>query len=455
MNVSKIKISNILGLENLEIEPGSVTEISGANGTGKTSILEAVKAALGGGHDASLLRAGADKGEIVLVLDDGVEINRTVTHDKSNTTVKHPSFGKISKPGEYLKNLTDALSVNPVEFLTAKPKDRVDALLDAIPMKIDAGMIGFVPADILDFSQVNFDNHAMVTMETLRRAMYDARTGVNRSQKDKQATARQLSETVPPAPPAGDWQSTLSAAEAEYKALRNSATAALNNVMNDAQESITSAEADYVHGEKEIAERCAAELERIRTAQSAEIKVLWSKREDAIHAAQSLEAQNRTKLEDDYRPKEAELKERIGHARAMVEQETRTEETLKLARQMENEARKLSEEADKLTDGLTKLEELKSSLLSTLPIVGLEVKDGDIYVDGVAFDRVNEAVRVQLAIEVAKLRAGKLGLIAVDGLERLDIKSYQEFVKTAQDSKLQFIVTKVSNHPLNVESAVA
>jgi hypothetical protein len=117
---------------------------------------------------------------------------------------------------------------------------------------------------------------------------------------------------------------------------------------------------------------------------------------------------------------------------------------------MEDEARKLSEESDRLTDGLEKLEVLKSSLLSSLPIAGLEVRDGEIYVEGVPFDRVNESIRVRLAIEVAKLRAGKLGIIAVDGLENLDDRSFQEFEKSAAESGLQFVISRVSNGPLTI-----
>jgi DNA repair exonuclease SbcCD ATPase subunit len=71
MHISKVKITNILGIDELEFQPGQFNAFTGGNGSGKTSALEAIKAALKGGHDATLLRNGADKGEVVLVLDDG------------------------------------------------------------------------------------------------------------------------------------------------------------------------------------------------------------------------------------------------------------------------------------------------------------------------------------------------------------------------------------------------
>ena len=85
MQISHLTIRNILGIDELELSPQGFTQISGPNGTGKTSVLEAIKSALSAGHDATLLRHGAEKGEIVLVLDDGLEVTKTVKPSASTT----------------------------------------------------------------------------------------------------------------------------------------------------------------------------------------------------------------------------------------------------------------------------------------------------------------------------------------------------------------------------------
>ena len=46
MKVAKINIKSILGIDEMEIKPGKITLVEGRNGAGKTSILEAIKAAL-------------------------------------------------------------------------------------------------------------------------------------------------------------------------------------------------------------------------------------------------------------------------------------------------------------------------------------------------------------------------------------------------------------------------
>src|SRR5688572_20078808 len=87
LKVAKVHISNIRGIKEMEFEPGSCTESSGKNGQGKTSILEAINAALSGGHDATLLRKGEEKGEIVIVLDDNTTITKRISAGGSSTIV--------------------------------------------------------------------------------------------------------------------------------------------------------------------------------------------------------------------------------------------------------------------------------------------------------------------------------------------------------------------------------
>ena len=190
MKVKAIKIKNILGVESLEIAPGKITVIEGKNETGKTSVLEAIKAALKGGHDATLLRNGAEVGEVVLVMDDGVEIRKPVTKDKSDVSYLDPKFGRSSKPQTTIDKLIDALAVNPVEFLMAPESKRAAYLLEAMPLVIKkeqlAGITDFVP-----------DGHAFDVLEKLNKKFYDERTGVNRVLREKKAGIENLKKTLP------------------------------------------------------------------------------------------------------------------------------------------------------------------------------------------------------------------------------------------------------------------
>ena len=56
-------------------------------------------------------------------------------------------------------------------------------------------------------------------------------------------------------------------------------------------------------------------------------------------------------------------------------------------------------------------------------MVGLEIRKGQVLVDGVPFERVNRARQIEIAVKVAQLRAGNIGLIVA---LRNEGKTYRE-----------------------------
>jgi ABC-type cobalamin/Fe3+-siderophores transport system ATPase subunit len=453
MKVFRIGIRNILGLESLEIKPGSWTEISGQNGSGKTSCLDAIRAALGTGHDATLLRQGASEGEVVLVLDDGTEIKRRITEDKSDVSVSLPNIGKISKPATYIRKLADALSLNPIQFLTSAKKDRVDQLLQAIPMHITADQIGFVPRAALD--GVDLDEHALPVLGKIYNNIYEFRTGINREEKSKRATVAQLAETLPADAPDGDWQTSHDQIVENMRYLQAETSRRVAAVKSSAAEEIESLRKKHQEHKDAVNAELDAAIERLRADAQIEIQRSEKERDQAIANICDKRDNFLSNLEADYRPKYKDLSEALAKAKAMIEQHAKAESTRQFIATLTKEADVLERQATEFTHALGRLEMLKASLLERLPIDGLEVRDGDIYVGGIPFDRINTSKRVRLAIEVARLRAGNLGLVCVDGLECLDEKTFAEFRKAAAKSQLQFVVSKVASGPLQIETEVA
>ena len=75
LKVISIQIRDILGCREMAMEPGKVTVISGSNGSGKTSAIEAFKSIIGGGNLANIAYVAKEgesksKPEIVLVCPD-------------------------------------------------------------------------------------------------------------------------------------------------------------------------------------------------------------------------------------------------------------------------------------------------------------------------------------------------------------------------------------------------
>jgi hypothetical protein len=159
--------------------------------------------------------------------------------------------------------------------------------------------------------------------------------------------------------------------------------------------------------------------------------------------------------EAEYRPKNQELSERIAQAKAMVEQGAKAETTRSLISKLEADAGIIEQRAEVLTNALARMATLKNELLSGIPIPGLEIRDGDIYLNGIAFDHVNDAERHRVALEVARLKAGELGLIVLDRSEIFDSKNWESFRQAALDSGLQVVCALVDDGDLRVESEVA
>ncbi len=431
MNIQKIKIANLLGIEELEFDPGKFTLIEGKNGSGKTSILESIKHALNGGHDAKLLRNGSDKGEIVLVLDDGVQLTKTVTPNKSDVKIFDKEGNRINKPQTYIDRLIDMLSVNPVQFLTADKKNRVNYLLEAIPMKLTKdhlekslnGMSGRVRDDL--------NGHALEVIGRIYKQFYDERTGINRALKEKSATMTQLKESV------SDFNSSPKEITDKIKVLENK-KGEMESKKSMFMEQAVRNRMKKLDDEEE---RFREEVNRLRLEHE--------ENKEAIHNHfDSQKTDIQSKFEEKYLPLLSELT----LLQEQAKQYASHEKTRELVEQFHRECQNLKEESEKLSGALTGLDNLKEDLLRELPIQGLEIKEGEIYCKDIIFDKLNTAEQVKIAVEVAKLRANELGIICVDGIERLDNDTFNEFKHKAIESGLQMIVTKVGDSELRIQS---
>lgn len=436
MQVTHISIRNILGIESLDIEAGKFIAVTGRNGTGKTSVVEAVKAALGGGHDATLLRNGAARGEVVLVLDDGSKITKKVTADKSEQLFTDGEGRKIARPAESIRQLIDALSVNPVEFLTVQKKQQVTALLEAMPMTVNQAKLTELVGDAIGTiaSPKLAEMHAMDAIEVVRRHIYDERTGINRAAKEKASTAKQLAESLPP---------EVDVSESEEEILRADLTD-LDKAQADAL-----AKADAKMDEiREAHEAAVAEVRR----EIAELEAKITEANEGLSAAKTKVSERKAEINSRAAVKRAEINGKLDAINNSREARARAAQARETATSMQAEAERLQEQADVLTGALERLEEYKAELLEKLPIPGLEVRGGDIFFNGVPFERLNSAEQVKVAVELAKLRAGKLGLVCVDGIERLDGEAFEAFRQAAIDSGVQMVVTRVGDSPFSVES---
>ena len=426
MRISLLRISNILGITDLEVTPGRFNEITGANGVAKTSILNAIKSVVEGGHDVTLLRNGAERGEVVLLLDDGVELRKTITAKTSRVEVKKNDV-LMRRPQETIAALADLFSVNPIAFLSAPKADRARVMLESMPIALDRERLAsIVGAPIPELAP---GVHALAALELIRRGIYDARTATNGALKEKRATIEQLKQAMPE--PAGDSDLNEAQLESELARLDQVCEHDLEALQLKVDEWMADRDgrvAEHQAALAEIQKQTAVAQER-RTLRMAEI------RQVRATAMQPIAVQ-------------------LGLVKANRNAAARREQTIETLHTLGEQIQVCEDESTQRTAALEAIDAYKKELLANLPIANVEVINGEIYRGGVPFDRLNTAQRISIAVDLARLRAGKLGIVCIDGAEALDSKTMDAFRAATAKSDLQFFVTKVTDGALHVSSDV-
>jgi len=157
MKIIRLSAENIKRLRAVEITPdGTVQVITGKNAAGKSSVLDAIWLALGGGaasrETPRPIRDGQDHASVTLDLGDLV-VTRTWSGDKTALTVKSADGAKYPSPQAVLDSLVGRLSFDPLEFTRLSARDQVAALLDLVDLDVDL-------ADLAHERQVAYDNRA-------------------------------------------------------------------------------------------------------------------------------------------------------------------------------------------------------------------------------------------------------------------------------------------------------
>lgn len=161
MKILKFHAENFKRVKVVDITPvGNTIVVSGRNGAGKSSVLDAIWAALGGGKAVEDIqrpvRDGASGAVVRLELDGLVVTRKWTSNDKSYLTVE--SNGMVARtPQALLDKLVGSLSFDPLVFSQGNAKWQRETLLGLTSLGID-----------------------LVEWERIRADVYAKRAGVNR-----------------------------------------------------------------------------------------------------------------------------------------------------------------------------------------------------------------------------------------------------------------------------------
>jgi DNA repair exonuclease SbcCD ATPase subunit len=134
MRILRFEAENVKRLKAVAITPaGNVVQITGANGSGKSSVLDAILWALAGvkGIDPEPIRQGETSARIRLDLGE-VIVTRKFTHAGSTLTVEADTGAKFPSPQKLLDALLGALSADPLAFTRLSPTEQRKQLGDLV-----------------------------------------------------------------------------------------------------------------------------------------------------------------------------------------------------------------------------------------------------------------------------------------------------------------------------------
>jgi hypothetical protein len=429
MRYTEARFFNVGGIRRAAIPGGPVVLISGANGTGKTSLIDGLSLVFDGGHHPELIGSWDDKAIVEIDFDNGWKFRRTTTAKEYKLEGWSEDGVPIRKPAETLKKLVSGLALNPTGLVDAPEKDRVKFLQNALPLEFTAEEIAAalgkhgtevtLPAEALNADGFN----------QYRDGYFGKRTDLNRKLRDKEGTRNTLVRSLPPEDDV-DW----TAKEKELRAERDR----LNKTLAS-----NALEAEKLQN---------AEIDRLKADAQAKI--------DALHAAlrQDIEAvkeEVKRQVAERAQPlidKLAVIVKEAGTAEAKAEEQSRVQGIRDSIEKVDKDAKAMSVEANQLDFVLEKLDALKKEKLNALPIPGIEIRDGRIFYNGLSFDtQLNTAAQYVLSFRVAALTLGDLPLMLFDKAESLVGESRAEFIEGIKEAGFQVIMTEaVADRPLEI-----
>lgn len=392
MKVIELKAENFKRLRAVELrvnDDEAVIELSGANGAGKSSVLDAIWAAVGGKKvdPVEPVRQGEEKACVSLDLGN-LKVERTWKEDGSGTirvlskTADGDGYAKVSSPQTVLNELINTVTFDPHAFLRLRPADQVKTLAELIGIDLEE-------------------------MQKERQGIYDLRTDENRELKRLQAAAEQAIREAPLEKPE----------EIDTTALREKRDSLIAN--RD--------EAAVIEGKRRAAAHRIEELE-------AELKDLkkWMLHNPPPEMSY---AQIQEGIIDAIRDLDAANDANISQVKWQEREET--------AKARDAQA----EVVERLTERLQAHDEKRRQLIkdADIPVQGLTVTaDGkELIFNDVPFEDASQGERLRVSMAIAMASNPKLRVAQIRDGSLLDSKSLEIIREAAREKDFQVWIERV------------
>lgn len=130
MKISKITIKQLFGIKEWQGD-GKNIELVGDNGTGKTSVIDAIRYALTNSSDREfIVKNGETEGEIYIETDNGLSIDRKARTAMTDYKSVKQNGNVIPSPESFLKTIFTPLQLSPLIVVL-----EASIVLSGVPMQ--------------------------------------------------------------------------------------------------------------------------------------------------------------------------------------------------------------------------------------------------------------------------------------------------------------------------------
>ena len=467
MRTTKIIIKNLFGIKEAALDGRSV-ELSGPKGAGKTSVLDAIRYALTNRSDRDyIIHQGADEGEIIIETDTGLQIDRKARSEKGSVVKVRDGSMVQTRPAEFLAQIFTPLQLDPVKFTQLSRQEKNREILSLIEFPWDMEWIrtqfGEIPQG------VNYAQHILQVLADIQAEnghYFQSRQALNRDIRNKQAFIADIAKDIPANYDYAKWDSypvSEKYRQLEQRRRHNADIQRGRTLLDSQQDKLRGLQGEHDMAVAAVDQELSAEREQLSadiSRMQAQIQAyreklagLDQRRQERLAVVDADLEAKRAKLDTELavaaryagmEPEDVEgLAAEIDTAEAMRKHLNEYQRMVS----MEAEVEQLTAQSEELTRKIELARELPGKILetATIPIRGLTVEDGIPLINGLPISNLSDGELLELCVDITVSKPGQLGIILVDGAERLDDKSRSALYQRCKEKGLQLIATRVSD----------
>jgi len=451
MKLTKIEIQSVKSINRLTIELGKKTQIIGANGKGKTAVIQAIRFLMEGSTDTSLINKDEDIAQVVGYLQGKQKgkITRQLKRGKNNKGVQATRAEingmVVQKPQEFLNKFLGIGTFDPREVLD--PKKRTRFIMELIDVRItEDEMRGALGKLDVPLPFIDFDNNALDVVKHAEDFYFHNRTERNR--EAKQAKLR-YDDAVADLLPKEQLPKKMKAVgdsdiERDLIELRDQMTN-LKHTKRDWQ-----VYKDEVDDQQKDVNDAMEQLKEFKRGVENATRLFVEGKKILINE-QSLLANKQKELgpEPDIAEMAKEIQIKIDklreeqNIRRVLENHARAQENVE---RVEDAWETVQKKADDLGFAVDIMRtKMKAQIMkkAEIPIEGLSYDNGEFLVDGKSIDSLSTSEQLFVGLTLVQRRNKETNIICIDAGECMDEKTYAALEKKVMDDGFNYVITKV------------